>query len=55
MATSLKQQNAPLTGILLMLAAMLVLPFLDVAAKFLGQMDMPVVESVWARFFFAYC
>lgn len=52
MATSLKQQNAPLTGILLMLAAMLVLPFLDVAAKFLGQMDMPVVESVWARFFF---
>lgn len=35
-----------------MLAAMLVLPFLDVAAKFLGQMNMPVVESVWARFFF---
>jgi drug/metabolite transporter (DMT)-like permease len=52
MATSLKHQNAPLTGILLMLAAMLVLPFLDVAAKFLGQMEMPVIESVWARFFF---
>lgn len=34
-----------------MLAAMLVLPFLDVAAKFLGQQNMPVMESVWARFF----
>jgi drug/metabolite transporter (DMT)-like permease len=52
MATSQQQHNAPLTGILLMLAAMLILPFLDVAAKFLGQMNMPVIESVWARFFF---
>lgn len=52
MATSPQQHNAPLTGILLMLAAMLILPFLDVAAKFLGQMNMPVIESVWARFFF---
>lgn len=52
MATSPQQQNAPLTGILLMLAAMLIIPFLDVAAKFLGQQNMPVMESVWARFFF---
>lgn len=52
MASSPQQHNAPLTGILLMLAAMLVLPFLDVAAKFLGQQNMPVMESVWARFFF---
>jgi drug/metabolite transporter (DMT)-like permease len=29
-----------------------VLPFLDVAAKFLGQQHMPVVQSVWARMFF---
>ena len=35
-----------------MLAAMAVLPFLDVAAKFLGQQGMPVVQSVWARMFF---
>lgn len=35
-----------------MLAGMLILPFLDVAAKFLGQQNMPVMESVWARFFF---
>ncbi|QIG50706.1 DMT family transporter [Nordella sp. HKS 07] len=40
-----------MTGILLMLAAMLVMPFLDVAAKLLGQQNMPVMESVWARFF----
>lgn len=52
MATYPQQQNAPLTGILLMLAAMLIIPFLDVAAKFLGQQNMPVMESVWARFFF---
>jgi drug/metabolite transporter (DMT)-like permease len=35
-----------------MLSAMAVLPFLDVAAKFLGQQSMPVVQSVWARMFF---
>jgi drug/metabolite transporter (DMT)-like permease len=34
-----------------MLAAMGVLPFLDVAAKFLGQQNMPVLQSVWARMF----
>jgi drug/metabolite transporter (DMT)-like permease len=44
-------KNAPLTGIGLMLAAMAILPFLDVAAKFLGQQNMPVVQSVWARMF----
>jgi drug/metabolite transporter (DMT)-like permease len=35
-----------------MLSAMAVLPFLDVAAKFLGQQHMPVLQSVWARMFF---
>ncbi|MGE3872823.1 MAG: DMT family transporter [Parvibaculaceae bacterium] len=44
--------NAPLTGIALMLAAMGILPLLDVAAKFLGQQHMPVLQSVWARMFF---
>lgn len=34
-----------------MLAATAVLPFLDVAAKFLGQQNMPVLQSVWARLF----
>lgn len=32
-----------------MLAAMAVIPFLDVAAKFLGHQNMPVLQSVWAR------
>jgi drug/metabolite transporter (DMT)-like permease len=44
--------NAPLTAIALMLSAMAILPFLDVAAKFLGRQNMPVAQSVWARMFF---
>lgn len=48
---SSSRKNAPLTGIGLMLAAMAILPFLDVAAKFLGQQNMPVLQSVWARMF----
>lgn len=35
-----------------MLCAMLIFPFLDVCAKFLGQWDIPVIEIVWARLFF---
>ncbi len=35
-----------------MLSGMAILPFLDVAAKFLGQQNMPVAQSVWARMFF---
>jgi drug/metabolite transporter (DMT)-like permease len=42
----------PLIGIALMVAAMLVMPFLDVVAKFLGQQNVPIVEIVWARLFF---
>jgi drug/metabolite transporter (DMT)-like permease len=42
----------PLLGIFLMLAAMGVLPFLDVCAKTLGRQGVPVVEIVWARLFF---
>ena len=39
-------------GIALMLAAMAILPFLDVAAKVLGRQGVPVMEVVWARMTF---
>ncbi|MGE0238171.1 MAG: DMT family transporter [Parvibaculaceae bacterium] len=45
------RSDAPLAGITLMLAAMAVIPFLDVAAKILGHQNMPVLQSVWARLF----
>jgi drug/metabolite transporter (DMT)-like permease len=45
-------KNNPLLGIALMVAAMLIFPFLDVCAKFLGQWGIPVIEIVWARLFF---
>ncbi len=35
-----------------MLAAMAILPFLDVVAKVLGQQGVPVIEVVWARMSF---
>lgn len=41
-----------LLGISLMLAAMAVLPFLDVVAKYLGRQGVPVMQIVWARMFF---
>jgi drug/metabolite transporter (DMT)-like permease len=41
-----------LLGIGLMIAAMAVLPFLDVIAKRLGQQGVPVLQIVWARLFF---
>jgi drug/metabolite transporter (DMT)-like permease len=41
-----------LRGIGLMLAAMAILPFLDVCAKVLGREGMPVIEIVWARMSF---
>ena len=41
-----------LFGIALMIAAMIVLPFLDVVAKFLGEQNVPIMEIVWARLFF---
>ncbi len=44
--------HRPLLGIALMLAAMIIFPFLDVVAKFLGQQGVPVIEIVWARLFF---
>lgn len=41
-----------LKGIGLMLVAMAVLPYLDVAAKFLGQQGIPVLQIVWGRMAF---
>jgi drug/metabolite transporter (DMT)-like permease len=44
-------QSAALSGIWLMVIAMLLLPVMDAAAKFMSG-RIPVVEMVWARFFF---
>jgi drug/metabolite transporter (DMT)-like permease len=41
-----------LNGVLLMLAAMAVLPFMDVIAKLLGTSGVPVLQIVWARMAF---
>ncbi|MBT9244785.1 DMT family transporter [Gemmobacter fulvus] len=41
--------RTPLIGVGLMTAAMAVLPFLDVVAKFLGQQGVPILQIVWAR------
>jgi drug/metabolite transporter (DMT)-like permease len=41
-----------LKAIALMLFAMAVLPLIDVCGKFLGQQGVPVMQMVWARFFF---
>ena len=46
------KKNKTLFGIALMVSAMLIFPFLDVCAKFLGQWGIPVIEIVWARMFF---
>ena len=44
--------NSTLRGVLLMVAAMGMLPLLDVCAKFLGQGGIPILQIVWARMFF---
>ena len=48
----MKPASNPLLGIALVLVAMAILPGIDVCAKFLGQQGVPVVQMVWARFFF---
>jgi drug/metabolite transporter (DMT)-like permease len=45
-------QAKPLTGVILMVAGMAVLPFMDVIAKWLGSAGMPVLQIVWARMAF---
>lgn len=45
-------RGGALVGIGLMITAMMVLPFLDVIAKYLGRQGVPVMQIVWARLFF---
>ncbi|MEZ5797381.1 MAG: DMT family transporter [Paracoccaceae bacterium] len=49
LATAVAPAPSPLRGIALMLAAMAVLPCIDVLAKFLGEQGMPILIIVWAR------
>jgi drug/metabolite transporter (DMT)-like permease len=41
-----------LKAVALILAAMSILPLIDVCAKYLGQQGIPVAQMVWGRFFF---
>ncbi len=52
MTKSPARKPRPIIGVGLMLLAMMVLPFLDVVAKTLGQQDMPIIQIVWARMAF---
>ncbi len=45
-------RNHNLIGIGFMLGAMATLPFIDVFAKYLGQMGVPILQVVWARLTF---
>lgn len=45
-------QKSTLLGVIIMLCAMAILPLLDVCAKFLSQLRVPIAQIVWARFFF---
>ncbi len=44
--------SAPSKGILLFVGAWAIIPFMDAAAKALGQQGYSIVEITWARFFF---
>lgn len=52
MAITGRKSQRPGLGIALMLAAMMIMPFLDVVAKYLGREGMPVFVAVWGRMFF---
>jgi drug/metabolite transporter (DMT)-like permease len=39
-------------AIVIMLIGMAIIPMIDVFAKFMGQQGVPIVQLVWARFFF---
>jgi len=53
-AASSMPGDRPLVGILLMLGAMSVVPFMDAIAKQLSG-HLPVLQLVWARYFFHFC
>lgn len=46
--------DRPLVGILLVVGAMSVVPFMDAIAKHLSA-HLPVLQVVWARYFFHFC
>ncbi|MGO1117214.1 DMT family transporter [Rhodovibrionaceae bacterium A322] len=50
-STTYDLQDRPLVGILLLITAMCVVPLMDGVAKHLSQ-SYPVMEVVWARYFF---
>jgi drug/metabolite transporter (DMT)-like permease len=52
MNSSASHAQRPLLAIGIMLVAMAVLPFLDVIAKHLGDIGVPIIQIVWARMFF---
>ncbi|GAB4393518.1 MAG: DMT family transporter [Kiloniellaceae bacterium] len=47
-------EDRPLVGILLLVAAMSLVPFMDAIAKHLSG-HLPVLQVVWARYFFHFC
>lgn len=44
-----RQVRRPIIGVALMLAAMAILPGIDVLAKILGREGLPILQVVWAR------
>jgi drug/metabolite transporter (DMT)-like permease len=48
----LNPEPKTLKAIALILTAMAILPLIDVCAKYLGQLGVPVFQMVWGRFFF---
>lgn len=44
-----QQTHRPLVGVAFMLAAMAILPGIDVIAKILGREGLPILQIVWAR------
>ena len=53
-STSSASPERPLIGILLVVGAMSVVPFMDAIAKHLSG-HLPVLQVVWARYFFHFC
>lgn len=51
MTRSESQERSPIIGIISIIAALQILPFSDIMAKYLS-LSMPVIEVIWGRFFF---
>ena len=48
----MNHNSKTLKAIGLVLLAMAIMPLIDVIAKYLGRQNLPIMELVWARFFF---